>query len=69
MRERVKVLRETREQDRQAIVEQKRYDQWMRNNEELRTLKSKQEHQVHHSAGLALLDVDLFDTCIADCRH
>ncbi len=69
MRERVKVLRETREQDRQAIVEQKRYDQWMRNNEELRTLKSKQEHQVPHRAGLALLDVVLFDTRITDCRH
>ncbi len=46
MRDRVKALREAREQERAAIAEGKRYQQWMLNSEELRTMRSKLEHEV-----------------------
>jgi hypothetical protein len=46
MRDRAKALREAREQERAAIVEGKKYQQWMRNCEELRTMRSKLEHEV-----------------------
>ena len=46
MRERAKSLRESREQERLQNVEGKKYQQWMLNCEELRTMRSKVEHEV-----------------------
>eukprot|EP00042_Codosiga_hollandica_P054442 m.736798 g.736798 ORF g.736798 m.736798 type:complete len:499 (+) comp58900_c0_seq4:85-1581(+) len=43
MRERARQLREAREQERDALVEAKRYQHWAENCEELRTVKSKRE--------------------------
>ena len=46
MRDRAKTLRENREQERAETVESKRYQQWMLNSEELRTMRTKLEHEV-----------------------
>ena len=46
MRDRAKHLREQREQERAAIAEAKYQQQWMLNSEELRTMRSKQDHQL-----------------------
>ena len=46
MRDRAKHLREQREQERAAIAEAKYQQQWMMNSEELRTMRSKQDHQL-----------------------
>jgi hypothetical protein len=45
MRDRAKVLREKREEERQRLAESKKYQQWMVNCEELRTMRSKLEHE------------------------
>ena len=46
MRDRAKVLREQRETEREETAAAKKYQQWMVNSEELRTMRSKLECEV-----------------------